>query len=44
MPGFVVSATYYILESLSLLAQTSLQKDDTDNETILVEEDSNDEV
>jgi hypothetical protein len=26
------------------LAQTSLQKDDTDNETILVEEDSNDEV
>jgi hypothetical protein len=44
MPGFVVLATYYILESLSLLAQASLRKDDTDNETILVEEDSNDEV
>jgi hypothetical protein len=45
VPGFVFSATYYFfLESLSLLTQSSLRKDDIDNETILVEEGSNDEV
>lgn len=41
VPGFVFSATYYIVASLSLLTLSSIQQNDTNDTTLIDEQDDN---